>query len=94
MVLRKRTSNGWLRMMLFFIVFGLAMTITFAEVEGIDLYKGEPGQQPTGDGNSVGAEAAATASETPLTAVPEPATMILMGLGLSAAYIMRKRRTD
>ncbi|MEE8576264.1 MAG: PEP-CTERM sorting domain-containing protein [candidate division Zixibacteria bacterium] len=97
MVLRKRSeSSAWIKFIFFIVMFGLAMTVTFEEVEGIDLYKGQTDQESSGDAEIVQDQPLATSTETETNSpvpVPEPASLILMGVGLSAAYLQKKRST-
>jgi hypothetical protein len=82
------------------IVFILAMTITWSDVEGqqvprdrdqvaIDHNQVEHERSPrvTAEGTDI-----ATGDETPPSSIPEPGTLILLGGGLAAMYLVRRRR--
>jgi hypothetical protein len=103
MVVYRQTDRSWVRWVIFVVVFGLAMTITFADVEGRNRNQStspdshdvnpatadnsaEKTVQPT-DNPSIGA----TENVEQPTAIPEPSTLILVGLGLGSAYLVRKR---
>jgi hypothetical protein len=94
MVVYKRTSSQWLKWTLFIIVFALGMTVTFSDVEGIDVSQGKQATVQTDQQNPV-----ETADPTPApiedpeapTSIPEPATIILVGLGLGTAYVLRRK---
>ena len=92
MIYRKNKSQPF-KWLLALIIFILAMTITFDEVFGISV-------PPPGGGGSDGnpivtknvqynKEAAGTQT-TP--SIPEPGTLLLLGTGFGALYIMRRKK--
>ena len=77
------------------LAFLLVMTITFADVYGVNI------PSKPGDGNnSSGSTPTVTGSgdqgsrtvDPPPSAVPEPTTIVLMGMGLGAAVLWRSRK--
>lgn len=78
----RRPEGQTLKWLLALIVFILVMTMTFDEVFG-----GDPiGRTDNGAGVTQSSDEAAP------SAVPEPTTLILLGGGLGALYLARRRR--
>lgn len=72
------------------LVFLLIMSITWTEVSGYESGTASvSGDAAPAHLNSSGN---GNASSVPPTAVPEPGTIILLGSGLGAMYLMRKKR--
>lgn len=105
---KSRTAAKWL---IFWIVFILGMTVTFADVEGNqsggskqsavtnDSHDVNPSQPAASDDELVTRsddDPSGTASRQPAkpSMVPEPSTLILVGLGLGAALVLRRRRAS
>ncbi len=86
MTVYKRNSTQPLKWLLGIVVFVLAMTITFADVYGNETV-GAGGANSAYTDSDAGADAAC-----PPEPVPEPTTLILIGSGLSAMYLARRRR--
>lgn len=78
----RRPEGQTLKWLLALIVFILVMTMTFDEVFGGD---------PSGRIDN-GASATQGGDEAAPSAVPEPTTLILLGGGLGALYLARRRR--
>jgi hypothetical protein len=80
------------------IVFLLAISITWADVYGTPTGEvGNNSQVNRIDNSNAGNSSASTTHSTkcgdnPPSSIPEPTTLILLGGGLSAMYVMRKRR--
>jgi hypothetical protein len=78
----RRPEGQTLKWLLALIVFILVMTMTFDEVFG-----GDPS-----DGTDKGAAVTQSSDKAAPSAVPEPTTLVLLGGGLSALYLARRRR--
>ncbi len=116
MVVYRNSSKAPLKWLVAMIIFLLAMTVTWADVEGIEVSAGrhapvyqERSTMPTQPGsNTSWLESSSdnyhvtslppTYSDfqqdpitNDLTAVPEPGTMLLLGSGLAAIYLARKK---
>ncbi len=99
MVVYRRTSSAWLKWVLFIVVFVLGMTMTFTDVYGIGVNNGRDRIDSQKDNPRHAAESDKAAPspldnppvhEDPPVAVPEPATFLLVGAGLGAAYLVRR----
>ncbi len=84
MTVYKRNSTQPLKWLLGIVVFVLAMTVTFTDVYGTETVGAGSDNTSVGAGN----QSADTCPEP----VPEPTTLILLGSGLSAMYLARRRR--
>ncbi len=91
MIMYRRRRSQPLKWVIALIIFILAMTITFDDVSGINVPKSgnasadqqsevydQPGNEQTSGKNAPG--------------IPEPGTLILVGVGIGAMYILRRRK--
>jgi len=85
MTVYKRNSTQPLKWLLGLVVFILVMTITFADVYGKETIG-------VGGSNSINTANGDASVDCPPQPVPEPTTLILLGSGLSAMYLARRRR--
>ena len=85
MTVYKRNSTQPLKWLLGLVVFILAMTVTFADVYGTETVGVGGSSTNSADANSESADSCPQP-------VPEPTTLILIGGGLSAMYLARRRR--
>ncbi|MBD3402787.1 PEP-CTERM sorting domain-containing protein [candidate division GN15 bacterium] len=96
MVVYRQKSYRWLRWLIFAIVFFLGMTVTFTDVEGIGVGAGRDRVDRDVDRPSIEKpiepDTPRPSDDNPPAAIPEPTTMLLMGMGLGAAYLIRRRR--
>ncbi|MCB2231183.1 PEP-CTERM sorting domain-containing protein [bacterium] len=96
MVVYRRTSSTWLKWVLFVIVFILGMTVTFDDVYGFGVDNGRKRtdvrqDQPKHNHDWSYDKPGDNENENPPAAVPEPTTLLLMGAGLGAVYIAKRR---
>lgn len=97
MVYRSKKSQPF-KWILALILFVAVMTITFDDVDGFNLPAGPESTDTTGtnpptsaSGTSGEIQDPPTDGDTP-SAIPEPATLLLMASGLGALYVVRKHR--
>jgi hypothetical protein len=87
MTVYKRKSTQPLKWLLGLVVFILAMTLTFADVYGNETVVGG-----AADNNTTVSSQDNGSTQCPPKPVPEPTTLILLGGGLSAMYLARRKR--
>ena len=80
--IHRRRSGQTFKWLVAFILFLLAMTITFDDVCGSD----------SDNINPSCVDSSPSVVEQPASVIPETASLILLGGGLSALYVARRRR--
>ncbi len=91
----KREVRGTAKWLLAMILFILVMSVTWTDVYGVGHADGTSKSDVTYDNANAdysGTDAGTHEGTTPPRSIPEPATLILLGSGLSALYIVRRKR--
>ncbi len=88
----RREARGTAKWLVAMILFILVMSVTWTDVYGVGHADGTARSTATFDNAT--ADNGTDAGTQPPRAVPEPATLILLGSGLSALYIARRRRNS
>ncbi len=96
----RQSKFRFIRWIIAAVVFILAMTITFTDVYGLNIPRYNYGNG-SGNGHNVAEHPASFAQEITPAAdlntecppeIPEPTTLLLMGAGLGALSLVRRRR--
>ena len=92
MTVYKRKPSQPLKWLVAMIVFALAMGVTFSDVYGLDgtvTIGADNSDQGLADGNP---SPNGDDTDGSTTAIPEPTTLLLLAGGLSALYVIRRRK--